>query len=625
VSPPRRQRPRRRPSRRVHQGPTRQRSAPSSNRKRRRPPTSLHARRRSASGRRLVALFVVLTLAFVAVAARLVILQIVNAPAYAQLAADQRKREITFAARRGAIFDRDGAPLGISVDLQTIFADPALVEDPAGEAEQLAPVLGEKRSVVEEKLRGSPDWSRFEYLLRHAEPEIAARIRDLRLPGVFMRPEAKRVYPNGRLGSHLLGFTNIDGDGLAGIEVQYDDILEGEPGRMVLEQDPSGRALPQAEFSYERARPGRSLFLTLDKELQYFTELTLEESVKMYDADAGSAIVMKPDTGEILAMASVPDFDPNRPGEFSNDLQRNRAITDLYEPGSAYKIVTASAALNEGVVTPRTRFVVPDAFAYSDRVFNDSHPHATESMTVAQIIRDSSNVGTIKIGLEVGGKRLQEYIKRFGFGTRTGLDFPGEAPGIVLPRPQWSGTTIATIPIGQGIAVTALQMISAFATIANDGVAIEPKLLYATMRASGRVVGASEPAYRRVITARTAGKMNKILQQVVDEGTGTQAQIPGYRVAGKTGTAQKPLPTGGYGNSYTASFGGFAPADDPEIVAIVVLDDPSPIWGGWTAAPTFRTIVEFSLRHLGVSPTGNAEKAAREIEAERNGDDPTYD
>ena len=566
-----------------------------------------------------------LTLAFGALAARLVILQIVDAPAYAQLAEQQRQREVTFAARRGAVFDREGEPLAISVDLQTIYTDPALVQDPPAAAEKLAPVLKMDVSDLETKLTGSPAWSRFEYLVRQAEPKVANQVRKLNIPGVYMRPEAKRVYPNGKLASHLLGLVNVDGRGLAGVEVQYEEVLRGQPGRMVLEQDPAGRALPQAEFTFERPTAGRSLFLTIDKDLQYFSELTLEEAVRAYGADAGTAIVMRPTSGEILALANVPDFDPNDPGKWSEDAQRNRALTDVYEPGSAYKIVTAAAALNEGVVTPKSRFVVPDAMAYSDRVFHDSHSHETEVMTVTDIITDSSNVGTIKIGLKLGGELLDRYVKRFGFGSRTGLDFPGESPGIVIPRSAWSGSTIATIPIGQGIAVTALQMAAAYSTIANDGLWVEPKLLSATMETNGGVESSSPPARKRVISRRTARQMTKILRNVVSKGTGTQAQIPGYDVAGKTGTAQKPLPTGGYGSSYTASFAGFAPARRPEIVVIVVLDEPSPIWGGWTAAPTFKTIAEFALRQLGVSPTGNAEKAAREIEAEHIGANTGYD
>lgn len=581
---------------------------------------------RSRSPRRLVAAFVFFSLAFVALASRLFVVQIVKAPAYARLASDQRERIITFAPRRGTIFDRTGQTLALSVEMQTVFADPSLVEDPHREARALAPILDIDAGELTRKLRGTRPGSQFEYLQRQVPPDIARKIKALELPGIAMKPEAKRIYPNGALASHVLGFVNgFDQKGASGIELEYEDILQGRPGRMVLEEDPAGRALPQTEFTYERPHPGRALYLSLDKDLQYFSELTLDEAVKRYDADAGTAIVMRPGTGEILALANAPDFDPNAPGKSQPETWRNRAVTDMYEPGSAYKIVTTSAALEEDVVTPRTSFVVPDAFNYSDRVFNDSHSHPTEKMTVAEIIQQSSNVGTIKIGLELGGEKLDYYVRRFGFGARTGLDFPGESKGIVIDRSDWSGSTIATIPIGQGIAVTPLQMAAAYSTIANEGVWTEPKLLYATMDDAGKVKSSSSPATRRIVSRQTATQVARILEGVVEKGTGIAAQIPGYRVAGKTGTAQKPLPTGGYGNSYVGSFAGFAPARDPQIVVIVVLDEPSPIWGGSTAAPTFRTIAEFALRHLGVPPTGNAEKAAREIEAGQQEREPAHD
>ncbi len=554
-------------------------------------------------------------LAFGAMGTRLVVVQIVNSPAYAQLATDQRTSEITLGARRGAIFDRNGEPLAITVDLQTVYADPELVEDAATAAQQLAPILNEPLEELQVKLQGSWDGSRFEYLARQVPPEIARKVRRLALPGVYMQPEPKRLYPNGRLASHLLGHVDIDGAGLAGVELQYDDLLQGESGMVVEERDVLGQELPQTDSSYRAPDPGRSLFLTIDKEIQYFTELTLAEAVTAYGATSGIAVIMRPGTGEILALANVPDFDPNRAGEFPDDAQRNRGVTDVYEPGSAYKIVASSGVLEERVVTPRTMFTVPDEYAYSDRVFHDSHPHATERMSVTEIIEQSSNVGTIQIGLKLGGRKLDAFVRDYGFGSKTGLDFPGESPGIVLDRDDWSGSTIATIPIGQGIAVTALQMVSAYSAIANQGMWVEPKLLYGAMDERDRIVPSSRPGRHRVISKRVARQMVSILQGVVKRGTGTAAMIPGYAVAGKTGTAQKPLPGGGYGSSYTASFAGFAPAHEPEVVAIVVLDEPSPIWGGLTAAPTFRTIVEFALRHLGVAPTGDAEKAAREIEA----------
>ena len=567
-------------------------------------------------------MFVVFTLAFLGMGSRLFVLQIVEGAEYAKLAVAQRDRVIEFPARRGAILDREGEPLAISVDLHTVWTDPQHVEDPASEAAKLSKILDVDAEELEAKLACD---CRFQYLARQVGPKVAQRVKALDLPGIYLEAEPKRYYPGRRLASHVLGFVDIDGRGLEGVEAQYEDILLGTPGSMTLEQDPAGRALPQAEFSYERPRPGRSLFLTIDKELQYFTQATLAQATQTYHAEAGTAIVMRPQTGEILALANVPDFDPNKAGTFTDDARRNRAVTDVYEPGSAYKIVATSGALEEGAVTPKSTFVVPDSYAYSDRVFHDSHPHPTEKMTVTEIIEQSSNVGTIQIGLRLGGKKLDSYVRRFGFGSKTGLDFPGESPGLVLDRDDWTGPTIATIPIGQGIAVTPLQMAAAYSTLANGGVWIEPKLVAATIGNRGRAEASPPAATRRVVSRRTAREMTKILTGVTKDGTGIEAQIPGYEVAGKTGTAQKPLATGGYGNSYVGSFAGFAPSRRPAVVVIVILDEPNPIWGGSTAAPTFKTIMQFALRHLGVSPTGNAEKAARQIEAEQASDAATYD
>ncbi|MDQ3956859.1 MAG: penicillin-binding protein 2 [Actinomycetota bacterium] len=569
--------------------------------------------------------FVALTIMFLGMGARLFVLQILEAPAYARLASDQREETVEFPARRGAIFDRNGATLAISVDLKTIFADPKLVEDVAGEAELLAPVLDMPVEEVEARLRGQSPDDEFEYLMRQAPPPVSEKIEALDLPGVFMLDEAKRYYPGERLASHVLGFAGQDGVGLEGIESQYDAILQGRAGEMTFEQDLEGTLLPGGRFHIQQPRPGRALFLTIDKKLQYFTQVTLADAAARYHAEAGTAIVMRPGTGEILALANYPDFDPNEPGDFSPEALQNRALNYVYEPGSAFKIVTASAALEEKVVTPKTEFIVPDSFPYAGEIFNDSHPHPTVKMTATEVIEQSSNVGTIQIGLKLGGEKLDEYVRRFGFGEKTGLDFPGESSGIVIDREDWTAPTIATIPIGQGIAVTPLQMASAYATLANGGVWVEPKLLASTMDGEGKIQPSPRATTRRVVSPRTAKQMSRILTGVTKEGTGVEAQIPGYSVAGKTGTAQKPLPTGGYGNSYVGSFAGFVPAGRPEIVVLVVLDEPSPIWGGSTAAPTFKKIAEFALRHLGVSPTGDAEKAAEAIEADQAGDAAIHD
>jgi cell division protein FtsI (penicillin-binding protein 3) len=554
---------------------------------------------------------------FTGMATRLVMLQVIEAPAYARLAANQREREVEFPARRGAVFDRDGEPLAISVDLYTVFADPSLVRDPVDAAKRLAPVLHKRPAALEKKLRGTWPGDRFEFLARHVEPDLARLIRSLKIPGVYMETAPKRFYPNAQLAAHVLGFVDLDGKGLTGIELQYEKILKGEPGKMILEQDPSGRPLPQAEFEYERPETGRALFLTIDKEIQYFSEQALAGAVQQFGADAGTAIVMRPRTGEILALANVPTFDPNEAGKSEPENHRNRGLTDMYEPGSAFKAVTVSAALEERAVKPKTTFVVPESMQVSSEVIHDSHSHATEKMTVAEIIRDSSNVGTVKIGIALGEEKLDEYIRRFGFGKQTGLGFPGESPGSMLDLEEWSGVTIGNLPIGQGLAVTPMQMAAAFSTIANRGVWVEPKLVFGTMDDQGGVERSPAARTRQIVSRRAAREVRKMLTAVVEDGTGVNAQVPGYNVAGKTGTGQKALSTGGYGNSYVGSFAGFAPARHPELVAIVVLDEPRPIWGGHTAAPTFQKIMEFSLRHLGISPNGNAVQAAREIEQAR--------
>jgi cell division protein FtsI/penicillin-binding protein 2 len=582
---------------------------------------SAGTRSKSLSTGRLIGLFFFFLLAFSAMGARLFVLQVVEAPAYAKIAAKQRVRTVDFPARRGGIFDRGGQALALSVDLQTIYADPLNVANAKKEAAKLAPVLGMTRSDLVAKL-SAPD--QFEYLARKAEPRVSRRVKKLNLPGIYMRREAKRYYPGGRLASQVLGFAGVDGDGLAGTELQYENILEGTPGHLTLEQDPAGRPLPQAHSHYDAPRPGTSLFLTLDKNIQYFTELTLQKAIAQYHASRGTAIVMRPATGEILAMANGPDFDPNHPAASPTANQRNLAVTDVYEPGSAFKLVAASAALQEHVVTPQTTFTVPESIAVSDRVFHDAEIHPTQSMSVTQIIEQSSNVGTIQIGLKLGAKKLYKYERRFGFGSATGLDFPGESSGIVTPVKDWTGPTIATVPIGQGVAVTPMQLLTAYASLANHGVWVQPKLLYATMARNG--LERTPPSEkRRILSRKTAREMTKILEGVVKRGTGVEAQIPGYDVAGKTGTAQEPLPTGGYGNKYRATFVGFAPAKRPSLAVLVTLDDPTPIWGGASAAPTFKTIMQFALRRENVAPTGNAAKAARAIEASQSGNAPGHD
>ena len=540
-------------------------------------------------------------------------LQVVESDEFQQIAAEQRTTKIEFPARRGAVLDRDAETMSISVDLQVVYSDPTLIDDPRAVAARLGPVLRRKPESLVESLTGTFAGDQFEYVARQVNPRVAKKVAAMELPGIFFEAEPKRFYPNGRMASHLLGFVNVDGTVMEGVEAQYNNVLAGEPGAVRFEKDTSGNQLPQADSSFEQPEPGRSILLTIDKDIQYFTELALADAVRQYKAASGTAILMRPKTGEILALANVPDFDPNAYNEFSNDERRNRALADVYEPGSIFKAITLAGALSEGAVSPETTFAVPDQLQVADRVIHDSSPHATEKMDVRQIITESSNVGTVMIGQKLGAEGLDEYVHRFGFGSKTGLDFPGESPGIVRPLEDWSGSSIGNIPIGQGVAVTPLQMVSAYATIANHGVWVEPRVLAGTIRGDARVDPAAPSSKRRVLKGRVARTVTGILSDVVSKGTGLHAQIPGYEVAGKTGTAQKVLEEGGYGDDYFASFAGYAPAKRPEVAAIVILDSPTPIYGGLTAAPTFTIIMERALRELAVRPSSNAEEAARAI------------
>ena len=540
-------------------------------------------------------------------------LQVVESDEFQQIAAEQRTTKIEFPARRGAVLDRDAETMSISVDLQVVYSDPTLIDDPRAVAARLGPVLRRKPESLVESLTGTFAGDQFEYVARQVNPRVAKKVAAMELPGIFFEAEPKRFYPNGRMASHLLGFVNVDGTVMEGVEAQYNNVLAGEPGAVRFEKDTSGNQLPQADSSFEQPEPGRSILLTIDKDIQYFTELALADAVRQYKAASGTAILMRPKTGEILALANVPDFDPNAYNEFSNDERRNRALADVYEPGSIFKAITLAGALSEGAVSPETTFAVPDQLQVADRVIHDSSPHATEKMDVRQIITESSNVGTVMIGQKLGAEGLDEYVHRFGFGSKTGLDFPGESPGIVRPLEDWSGSSIGNIPIGQGVAVTPLQMVSAYATIANHGVWVEPRVLAGTIGGDARVDPPAPSSKRRVLKGRVARTVTGILSDVVSKGTGLHAQIPGYEVAGKTGTAQKVLEEGGYGDDYFASFAGYAPAKRPEVAAIVILDSPTPIYGGLTAAPTFTIIMERALRELAVRPSSNAEEAARAI------------
>jgi cell division protein FtsI (penicillin-binding protein 3) len=549
----------------------------------------------------VVGLFVLMTLSLVTVATRLVLLQVRDAATYEALAAEQRVRRIALPAERGTIYDRSMHELALSLPAKAVYADPAMVVDPAATADRLAEVLGARPAELRRSLTAP---SRFEYLARGVDLAVANRVRQLDLPGIGFIDEPKRTYPGASLAAQVLGFVGVDGAGLAGLELQWDDVLAGRPGRMLVEQDPDGQSIPQGRLEVQEPRRGRDLVLTIDKDLQYFTEQALADAVERNGALGGTVIVMDPLTGDVLTMATNPGFDANAFTEAAAFVTKNRGVTDVYEPGSVNKVITASAALEEGVIGIRERLWVPPRYQVGDKVFGEAHPRPAMAMTLTDVIAESSNVGTIMTAQRLGSERLDAYLREFGFGVETGIRFPGESDGILLPEEEWWSTSMGTIPIGQGIAVTPLQMASVYATVANEGVRVAPRLVRGTVQ--GGAVVEREPEVRaRVVSTRTARLVTRMLAETVSSGTGTEAQLPGYWVAGKTGTARKPLEDAlGYSDEYVASFIGFAPARDPTVVVAAIIDEPDTVYGGVAAAPLFREVMEFALAHLRV-PTAS--------------------
>lgn len=575
---------------------------PSSGARRSRPTSSRNGNGRRSSSRtprrppagRLVALLVAMVLAFAGILVRLVVLQVRDASEYRTLAKTQRLRRITVPATRGTIYDRNGEELAMSVPAKAVFVDPQLVQNAAHEAGIVSAELGLPYSRVYGAMTRP---GRFVYLARGVDPHVARRLEGRRLPGIGFLDESRRRYPSASLAAHVLGFVGIDGNGLAGLELEYDRLLAGRAGRKLVEADPTGRLIPQASAVELRTIPGRDLVLTIDREVQYRAQAALEVAVLENKAKAGTVIVMDPRTGEILAMAAYPGFDPNHFSVADPAYTRNRAVTDVYEPGSVNKVVTAAAAIEERILGLKERLTVPWQYRLYDKTFHDSHWHPTQRMTLGDILTYSSNIGAIQVARLLGEERLATYLHRFGLGTRTGIGFPGEARGIIPPVDEWSGTTIGSIPIGQSVAVTPLQMLSVYTTIANGGVWVEPTLVRVAEGPDGEAAAPVAPrSRRRVISERTAEVLTRMLAFAVDVGTGKEAQIPWYWVAGKTGTAKKPREGAlGYGSEYVASFIGFVPASRPALAVAAVLDEPKTVFGGIAAAPLFREVAQFAL------------------------------
>ena len=562
---------------------------------------------------RVIILGVVFVVAWGGIGYRLFQVQGADAAELAERGFNQRVRHEEILPKRGTIYDRDGVELAVTVYGSSLVADPLLVDDPAQAAALLAPLLGENLADLTIKLGREGRYVLLARGLEHAEAEvIGTAIAAADLQGFSLVEEAVRVYPSGPLAAPVVGLTRLDeGGGIEGIESIMDDALSGRAGRRIVERDAAGRAIPQGEYLIEPAVPGSDVYLTIDREIQHTAERALSSAMAQTSAVGGSVVVMVPETGRILAMVSLPAFDPNERSSLEADSLRNRAVADVYEPGSTLKVVAVAGALELGIVGPETVIETPPEITIADEIFADvaEHPRA---MTVADIVAKSSNVGTIEIQARLGNERHYAYLDAFGLGRPSSIDFNPESAGRLDHFTDWCHSTCgASAAIGYGIGATPLQMAGLYATIANDGEWVEPHVVAEIVGPDGSRIS-SEPRTRRVISAETAVMLRRMLQQVVEGGTGFRAEINGFTVGGKTGTSDKfDVDLGEYSTTETISwFVGIAPIDDPAIVAVVVLDTPTGIlddgtelkFGGASAAPVFAEIAESALHQLGVAP-----------------------
>ncbi len=542
----------------------------------------------------LLAFFLVL---FIALASRAFQLQILFNKELKALAEKQHTQTLLLQPDRGIIFDRNGEKLAATIMVDSVFADPAKIENPAEAAGRLAAILQVDRAVIQKKLSGTKN---FSWVTRRIAPERARLVQELGIDGIFLVKEPKRFYPSGELAGHLIGFVGLDATGLEGLELKYDRYLKGQPEKLLWTRDAKGKRLyPRVEIPKAAPRENYNLVLTIDNRIQHLVESHLKSAVKTKGAKGGFAIVMDPRTGEILALANEMGFDPNLFSAVNPATGKNKVITDSFDPGSTFKPFLAAAALEEGVVKETDIFNCEDGhYAVADRVIHEAKRKRHGALSFHDILKYSSNIGAVKIGERLGKEKFYQYIRKFGFGDKTGIDLPGEVSGILRPVEKWTRVDAATIAFGQGISVTAIQLITALSTIANEGVMMKPFVVRGLMDRKGNVVQSYRPTVvRRVISPQTAGRITAILTDVVgaEDGTGKQARIANVAVAGKTGTSQKfDFSRRAYSTERVkTSFMGFFPAEEPQIAILVILDEPQrDKWGGVAAAPVFRNIGE---------------------------------
>ncbi|HHY92772.1 MAG TPA: stage V sporulation protein D, partial [Firmicutes bacterium] len=549
--------------------------------------------------RRIGCFLLFVTLCYCGLAARLFYLQVLGNAKYQSAALANRLREIEIQPKRGLILDRNGKKLAINVSLDSVVVNPRQITDPAKVAQALATALNVPVDGILAKVKKNTS---FEWIERKIEPARAKKVRDLKLNGVYLVEESQRFYPNGSLAAHVLGFAGIDNQGLEGLEVVYDKELRGTLGRFRGEMDAAGREIPGGQKEYIPSKNGDDLVLTLDEVLQHIAEREIDRLMQETHAKGATILVTDPRSGEILALANRPTFDPNKPTAVPEANRRDLAVWYNYEPGSTFKIVTAAAALEEGVVHENDGFYCRGGLQVADHYIGCVTAHG--SQTFAEVVKNSCNVGFMTIGLRLSKERFYHYINAFGFGAVPGSDLPGEAEGILLPLDRVGPVEQANISFGQGIAVTPLQMIAMVGAVANRGVLLRPQIVREIRDSAGEVVKPFAPQeVRQVLSPEVAGKLCQLLEGVISDGTGRAAQIPGYRLAGKTGTAQKIVGGHYVSDKHVASFIGFGPVDNPRLAVLVVVDEPQgAYYGGVVAAPVFKRVMEDSLRYLGVPP-----------------------
>ncbi|MFM1865237.1 MAG: hypothetical protein RL677_1017 [Actinomycetota bacterium] len=547
-------------------------------------------------------------LIFIAYGAKLVEVQAYQAPTLSLAATDNRTRTAVLTANRGEITDRNGAPLAISVEARNLTADQTKVVDSEETAKQIAEILSLDWEELTTNLIGE---KRFVYLAKKITPAQWNEIRSLRLPGIYSEKTTDRIYPANTLAASLIGFVGAEGHGMSGIEYAFEEMLSGENGSMKFEASAGGRQLPQGLHSQVDPVPGVGLRLTIDRDLQYVAEQSLAGQVDAAAAKSGTLVAMEVKTGKILALVNYPTFDANFPSESDPTTWVNRALVDSYEPGSTAKLMTVAAVINENVAGPNTQFIIPPELKRPSKTFRDHTPHPTLQLTLTGVFAKSSNIGTILASEMLGEKKFYEYLKRFGVGQPTGLNFPGESNGKLPDLETWSDTSSPTFSFGQGYSVNAVQIASMYATVANDGKRIPPTLIEGFIQNDGsfKALEAKEPI--EVITPNSAKIVREMMETVVsDEGTAPMASIAGYRVGGKTGTAQVVDPECKcYSDNVIASFIGMAPAEDPEIVVAISIHHPkNGRWGGRLAGPVFKEVAQYALQERNIAPSEGAMK-----------------